>query len=165
MRIQNKILFSLVTAVAALMVLQFPSAAQKPFLMRVRKLYGLGRETGNCTLCHKFDKDKGESPHDENLNPFGEAIRQSDNMKGLHKKGDDYKYTPEELDKVEAAVKAIENVDSDGDGATNLEELMLGTFPGDAKSAPAKDALEKFRKEHPAEVKKAEEKKPEPEKK
>jgi hypothetical protein len=163
MRNQHKIVFFVVLVTALLMFMEFPSSAQKPFLTRVKKLYGLGREVGNCSLCHKFDKDKGESPHDENLNVYGEAIRQNDNMKGLHKKGDDYRYSPEELDKVEAAAKAVENADSDGDGATNVEELMMGTLPGDAKSTPTKEALEKYRKDHPAgakvEDKKIEEKK------
>lgn len=32
--------------------------------------------------------------------------------------------------------KAIEQLDSDGDGMSNLDEINAGTFPGDAKSNP-----------------------------
>jgi len=31
---------------------------------------------------------------------------------------------------------AIENIDSDGDGFTNIDEILVGTFPGDASSTP-----------------------------
>ncbi len=32
---------------------------------------------------------------------------------------------------------AIESLDSDGDGATNLQEITAGTLPGDKTSTPA----------------------------
>ncbi len=39
-----------------------------------------------------------------------------------------------------AALAAVEGDDSDGDGPSNLEEIMLGTLPGDANSHPAAPA-------------------------
>jgi hypothetical protein len=124
-----------------------PSLAQKPFLDRVKALYSLDKNIGNCRLCHTFNSDKGEAPHDENLNKYGDAIRLSKSMDGLRKKGDEYKFKPEELDRFVEAVKSVEGADTDGDGATNKEELALGTLPADEKSTPEKDALEKYRKE------------------
>lgn len=35
------------------------------------------------------------------------------------------------------ALRAVEPEDSDGDGSSNLQEILAGTWPGDAKSAPA----------------------------
>lgn len=37
--------------------------------------------------------------------------------------------------------QAIENKDSDGDGATNIEEISSGTWPGNATSRPAGSTL------------------------
>lgn len=150
MNTQKKLWFTACGAAAAVLLSQIPTLAQRPFLERAKKVYSLGRETGTCALCHKFDKAKGESPHDENLNAYGESIRLSKHMDGLRKKDDDYNFSAEQLDEFEAAMKSVEDKDADGDGATNAEELALGTFPGDATSTPSKEALEKYRKEHPA---------------
>lgn len=38
----------------------------------------------------------------------------------------------------QAAFKAIENLDSDADGATNLKEIEAGMLPGDPSSKPGK---------------------------
>lgn len=63
-----------------------------------------------CQLCHMKKMADG-------LNPYGKA------MKGK---------------KVEAAsLKAIEKLDSDKDGATNIAEIKAGTLPGDKTSKPA----------------------------
>jgi len=35
-----------------------------------------------------------------------------------------------------AALKAIEQADADGDGVTNVAEIMAGSLPGDASSVP-----------------------------
>ena len=68
-------------------------------------------------------------------------------MPKLHGMREEEKPTDEEWKILDAAFKAIDDKDTDGDGATNWEELLLATFPGDAKSVPTKEALEKFRKE------------------
>ncbi|MFQ5884166.1 MAG: thrombospondin type 3 repeat-containing protein, partial [Thermoplasmata archaeon] len=38
------------------------------------------------------------------------------------------------------AIQSIANVDSDGDGFTNQEELSEGTYPGDSNSFPAAES-------------------------
>jgi hypothetical protein len=123
--------------------------AQKPFLNKLRSVYSLEKEkNGSCKMCHSYDKEKGESAEKDNLNAYGKMLQAAPEMKPVVGKGDEHKFTPEELNAVEAAVKATGDKDVDGDGATNLEEVMLGTYPADKASVPDKAALEKFRAEH-----------------
>jgi len=60
-----------------------------------------------CNLCHV-------STSPPSFNPYGTAY-----LNGAHN------------------FQAIENLDSDGDGFNNIDELNAGTFPGDASSKPA----------------------------
>ena len=73
--------------------------------------------TAKCTLCHVQN-------HVPKLNPYGldvKAALQAAGTKIL---------TPEIL-------HSIEDKDSDGDGATNAQEVAADTLPGDAASKPA----------------------------
>ena len=124
-----------------------PTQAQKPFLEKIRKHYTLDKSNGQCTLCHEV-KVK-EEPTRKNLNAFGKAIQADPTMKPLLGKEGDYKFTAKDLEILEKVVVKLENIDSDGDGATNREELDLGTLPGDPKSVPSKSDLAKYRKDHP----------------
>lgn len=142
-------MFAVVCAFVAIGILAGSSLAQKPFNERLKKVYMLDKEkNGNCHMCHHYDKEKGESPEKDNLNVFGKEVSKVPEMKPLLGKDDDYKFTPTDLDIVEKAVKSLESKDTDGDGATNIEEIALGTFPADAKSMPDKAALEKYRADH-----------------
>lgn len=131
-----------------------PSFAHKAFLDKARRMYQLDAKNGKCDLCHEV-KPK-EEPGAKNLNVYGKATQSDPTMKPLlgrigTKKGDvveDVKFTDAELKIIEAALKKIEDQDSDGDGATNKEELALGSNPGDAKSMPEKRALAKYRKDN-----------------
>jgi hypothetical protein len=72
-----------------------------------------------CTTCHQGPPD---------LNPYGSAV-----FAALAQDGD---YTFDNFeDRIGAAVVAVHADDTDSDGLTNLEELLLGTLPGDATSA------------------------------
>ncbi len=70
----------------------------------------------NCTLCHT---EVGSYL----FNPYGQ-------------KYNDTPGTPAE------AFQTIENLDSDGDGYTNIQELRAGTEPGDPKDHPSYPLLE-----------------------
>ncbi len=122
----------------------YPAFAQKKFLERIRKHYLLGQETGKCLLCHA-PKEK-EEPGKKNLNVYGKALQADPDMKIALGKEGEYKFTEAELAAFEKAVINIECLDSDGDGATNREELDLGTFPGDPASKPDPKKLEEYRK-------------------
>jgi hypothetical protein len=124
-----------------------PTSAQQKFLERIRKHYQLDRTNGKCTLCHE-EKPK-EEPGRKNLNSFGKMIQADPDMKPLLDKDEKYAFSTKELDTMEAVVVKHESEDTDGDGVSNREEMDLGTYPGDAKSVPAKAALEKYRKDHP----------------
>jgi hypothetical protein len=134
---------------AVLFCAAMPALAMPQFMERGRKLYSLGKENGKCQLCHDYDPAKKEEPNEENLNVFAKDIKKGEGMKMLHGLGEDDKLTAAQLAVLDAAFKAVEEKDSDGDGASNKEELVLGTYPGDAKSTPAKEALEKYRKDNP----------------
>jgi|ERR1043165_3135284 hypothetical protein len=124
-----------------------PTSAQKPFLDLARRKYQLDNKNGKCDLCHEVRPK--EEPGAKNLNAFGKAIAADPAMKPLLGKKEEYKFSKAELDVLDKTLTNIESADSDGDGATNKEELELGYFPGDAKSTPDKKALAKYRKEHP----------------
>jgi hypothetical protein len=72
-----------------------------------------------CTTCHHGPPD---------LNLYGSAV--------FAALAQDDAYTFDNFeDRVAAAVVAVNADESDGDGLKNLEELLLGTLPGDATSA------------------------------
>jgi hypothetical protein len=124
-----------------------PVFAHKAFLDRARKIYQLDAKNGKCDLCHEV-KPK-EEPGAKNLNVFGKALAADPDMKPLLGKKEEYKFSDAEIKVFEKAVAKLDSADSDGDGATNKEELWLGTNPGDAKSVPDKRALTKYRKDNP----------------
>jgi len=72
---------------------------------------GTALSNAACLTCHT------DMPAGKNMNPYGKDY--------LDKKTRDA-----------AALKAIEAVDSDKDGATNIVEIRAGTLPGDPASKP-----------------------------
>jgi hypothetical protein len=76
-----------------------------------------GNPLGSCQWCHyKYGYD-GSGNILETMNAYGKAYH--DNGRNA------------------AAVRAIENLDSDGDGYTNLVEITADRFPGDANDNPS----------------------------
>lgn len=71
--------------------------------------------SAGCLLCHdKLPATK------TGLNPYGADL------------------ATQAKPRTAAAFKAIEKLDSDKDGFTNLQEIQAGTLPGDPASKPAK---------------------------
>lgn len=140
----KKIVLSGMVACAIVSLFTIPSMAHKAFLDKARKMYELDAKNGKCDLCHEV-KPK-EEPGAKNLNAYGKDIAAETDMKPLLGKKEDYKFSDAEIKTLETVMKKIEDKDSDGDDATNKEELALGSNPGDKKSVPAKRDLQKYRK-------------------
>jgi len=98
------------------------SAAKPPFLKVLLATYKVSptSELGKskCLACH-------QSPAPPNRNPYGLAVQKA--MAAAHSR----MVTAEIL-------KSVEKLDSDGDGAANIEEIKANTLPGDPKSKPKK---------------------------
>ena len=95
------------------------AAAVPDFDTSVQKNYKLKKECkvvkASCALCH-VGQETG-------LNPYGKDLR--DAMKKLKSA------------EISAAVlKSVEQLDSDKDGAKNVDEIKADTLPGDPKSFP-----------------------------
>jgi predicted outer membrane protein len=120
-------------AIGFLVALSAPTWGTTKIGERLAKEFKLDPKT-SCVLCH--DASKGE-PGSRNLNKFGKDF---DGAYSKQKKGSD---------RAVLALQSIADADADGDGATNQEEVALGSGPGDAKSVPAADKLAEYRKTHP----------------
>jgi hypothetical protein len=88
----------------------------------------LAKPLARCTTCHlpnenKFPESLGEFPH----NPFGDRLR---------KLGEELTAAGRKKD-IPTRIALIVNEDTDGDGAANEAELLLGHNPGDAKDTPS----------------------------
>ncbi len=68
-----------------------------------------GSRIDNCLLCHTTMTGPVR-------NPYGQAV--------------------ENLGEVNPPIGNIENLDSDGDGFTNLQEIQMHTYPGDPNDHP-----------------------------
>ncbi|MDA8127042.1 MAG: hypothetical protein M0009_17875, partial [Deltaproteobacteria bacterium] len=87
------------------------AVASNPYLAAFNTQYGTaGTALNTCALCHPA----GGGNNGGNVNSYGNAYA-----------GANYSFT------------AIEALDSDGDGFTNIVEINARTFPGDATSFPA----------------------------
>jgi hypothetical protein len=94
---------------AAALLLVGIAFAVSSYLNAFNTRYGTsGTALNTCSLCHV------NSPPDLALNPYGNDYSANNN---------DF--------------AAIETLDSDGDGFSNLVEIQAGTFPGDPASRPA----------------------------
>jgi len=139
---------TLITALVAVSTFGLLSAhvyAMKPFGDRARKLYVLEGQLAKCALCHATDESKKEEPKGYNLDDFGMDVENYPLMKPLLHVDENYKYSEAELKTFEQVLKFLESIDSDKDGATNREEMQLGTFPGRKSSLPTAEALAKLR--------------------
>lgn len=81
----------------------------KLFTQTYKPKAGTALADAKCAICHVKGTTK--------LNPYGMSLK--------GKKID------------VASLKSVENLDSDKDGFTNIQEIKAGTLPGDAKSHPA----------------------------
>ncbi len=141
----------MITVCAALVLIGAWSGttlAYKPFVDKICETYTIDKEQVEvCKICHDYKKELNQAPERKNLNMFGKKLAAVPSMKPLLGKDRDYQFTDEEIEIMIKALQSLDAEDTDGDGATNAEELRLHTNPADPKSTPTPEALAKFRKE------------------
>src|SRR5262249_20791093 len=96
----------------------------------------LAKKLNDCTLCHLPDPPKSRIAGDKPHNAFGKRLAAV--KKELARAG---KKTD-----IVSRVQAIAEEDADGDGVTNLLEILSGHFPGDPKDTPTADEVVAARK-------------------
>ncbi len=75
---------------------------------------GTALAKAGCLVCH------AKMPPSKDMNPYGADLAKQGKTRAA------------------AAFTAIEKLDSDKDGFTNIQEITAGTLPGDPASKPAK---------------------------
>jgi hypothetical protein len=125
-------MLSVLLACGMVVLLAGPAGAKRDYLERYQAYFGL-KETGKCVFCHdvKSDKDKAGKG---NLGLYGKEVQK------LMGQNEEYKIN------VQFAAVALFEKDADGDGVTNMEEMALNTYPGNAQSVPQKAQLDEYRK-------------------
>lgn len=102
---------------AGLLLLSAAAFALPPYGNIFKELYapkeGTALAKAACMTCHA-----GSAPT-KAMNPYGADLAK-------------------QATKDAAALKAIEQLDSDKDGFTNIQEIQAGTLPGDPASTPGK---------------------------
>jgi hypothetical protein len=116
-------------ALMVMIVLSPLASARPPYKRDLGNYLGtfLPAAVNDCRLCHLPD-DGDEHPH----NAFGKRMRQIGNQ--LRAAGDENDI-PTRLEKISAE-------DADGDGVSNILEILSGHLPGDANDVPTAAELE-----------------------
>lgn len=91
----------------------------------------------SCSTCHVRAHPHGAESLDEfPHNPFGNQLRIEEEK--LHK--------AERDTSIEQRLKILAEKDADGDGFSNLQEILMGTAPGDKTKFPSADSAVKIQK-------------------
>lgn len=126
-------LLALISAVTLATPAQANPANRQAFVRYFGKYLGQG--LNSCGTCHVRDHAEGaESLDDFPHNPFGNQLRETAD-KLLEQNQDT---------ELALRLKLIADQDADGDGFTNLQEVLSGTAPGDKTKFPTAEAKEKL---------------------
>ena len=92
---------------------------------------GLARKLNDCRTCHVPVEDGTDAVDSRPHNAFGKRLKA---VRATLKK-------PVRPSASPTRIEAIADEDSDGDGVSNLLELVTGHFPGEADDRPAEVEL------------------------
>ncbi len=113
-----------------------PAAVARPAHKKALADYvggGLAKKLNDCRTCHLKPEEGAESEDARPHNAFGKRLKAvRAELKRAGKRSD-----------IPTRVDAIGDEDSDGDGVSNLVELLTGHFPGDADDRPEPSELAK----------------------
>ena len=97
----------------------------------------LSKNLNSCSTCHvRAHADGAESLEDFPHNSFGNQLKIAEEK--LHKEKRDTS--------IEQRLKLIAEQDTDGDGFSNLQEILIGTAPGDKTKFPDAASAKKLQK-------------------
>jgi hypothetical protein len=99
----------------------------------------LAKKLNDCRTCHLPDQSSAavtDLPQDKPHNPFGARLKAVKSE--LRQAG--------KMTTIAARLEAIAEEDSDGDGVSNLLELLSGHYPGDASDKPTAAEVTEARK-------------------
>ncbi len=126
---------ALALAIAALLV---PAAMARPPHRKALADYigsGMARKLNDCRVCHVAPEPGADDPEDRPHNAFGRRLKA---VRGELKRAG-------KPSGIVARVQAVGGEDSDGDGVSNLLELVTGHFPGEASDRPGESELARGR--------------------
>ena len=106
-----------------------PAIARPPHKKALADYLGAdtARKLNDCRTCHVPAEEGAEAVDAPPHNPFGKRLKSV--RAELRKAG--------KPSGIPARVEAVAEEDSDGDGVSNLLELVTGHFPGEADDRPA----------------------------
>ena len=97
----------------------------------------LTEDLNSCSTCHvRAHADGAESLDEFPHNAFGNQLRIEEEI--LHKAKRDTS--------IELRLKVLAEKDTDGDGFSNLQEILMGTAPGDKTKFPGAGSADKMQK-------------------
>jgi hypothetical protein len=126
-----------IVAFACLGCASGPAVARPPHKKALAEYLGpgLARKLNDCRTCHVPAEPGADADEAPPHNAFGKRLKAV--RAELRKNG--------KPAGIPARVEAVADEDSDGDGVSNLLELVTGHFPGEADDRPAGAELEKGR--------------------
>ena len=128
-------LLALVAGVGMLLLVEPMTAmAEKPFPGKLLGVLSILHKNNqdSCKVCHTQTMNPDTKKPDPKWNSFGDAMKKAyDDLKTKNGKAPNF----------EEMFAEAKDLDSDGDGASNIIELVAGTKPGDAASKPTDDEI------------------------
>ena len=137
MPMRNPRLAIAILAIPCMGVFCLPAMARPPHKKALADYLGPGvaRKLNDCRTCHVPVEEGTDALDERPHNPFGKRLKAV--RPELKRAG--------KPSAIPARVNAVADEDSDGDGISNLLELVTGHFPGEADDRPSSGELDRGR--------------------